>query len=47
VWPAGQREFDISRYRTRFVALELMYIGGAFQGFARQADSENTIEVRC
>ncbi|GIL65068.1 hypothetical protein Vafri_18923 [Volvox africanus] len=38
------REFDFSRYRTRFVALELMYVGWSFQGFARQDNTENTIE---
>ncbi|KAG2446693.1 hypothetical protein HYH02_008259 [Chlamydomonas schloesseri] len=38
------REFDFSRYRTRYVALELMYVGWAFQGFARQDNTENTIE---
>ncbi|PNW86426.1 hypothetical protein CHLRE_02g086050v5 [Chlamydomonas reinhardtii] len=38
------REFDFGRYRTRYVALELMYVGWAFQGFARQDNTENTIE---
>ncbi|GLC76345.1 hypothetical protein PLESTF_001769600 [Pleodorina starrii] len=38
------REFDFSRYRTRLVALELMYVGWTFQGFARQDNTENTIE---
>ncbi len=42
---AAPREFDFSRYRTRYVALELMYVGWAFQGFARQDTTENTIEV--
>ncbi|EFJ41544.1 tRNA pseudouridine synthase mitochondrial precursor [Volvox carteri f. nagariensis] len=39
------REFDFSRYRTRFVALELMYVGWSYQGFARQDNTENTIEA--
>ncbi|KAG2435225.1 hypothetical protein HXX76_007307 [Chlamydomonas incerta] len=38
------REFDFGRYRTRYVALELMYVGWAFQGFARQDNTDNTIE---
>ncbi|GFR44474.1 hypothetical protein Agub_g5737, partial [Astrephomene gubernaculifera] len=38
------REFDFTRYRTRPVALELMYVGWAFQGFARQDNTDNTIE---
>jgi hypothetical protein len=43
---AGERVFDFSRYSQRYVALHLMYIGWSYQGLARQADSENTIEVR-
>lgn len=42
---AGDRVFDFARYGQRFVALHLMYIGWSYQGLARQADSENTIEV--
>lgn len=42
----GVREFDLASYHRRFVALEVCYLGASFQGFARQADSENTIEVR-
>ncbi|KAG2489574.1 hypothetical protein HYH03_012022 [Edaphochlamys debaryana] len=38
------REFDFSRFRTRHVALELLYVGWSFQGFARQDSTENTIE---
>lgn len=40
----GDRAFDFSRYSQRYVALHLMYIGWSYQGLARQADSENTIE---
>jgi tRNA U38,U39,U40 pseudouridine synthase TruA len=42
----GDRPFDFGRYSQRYVALHLMYIGWSYQGLARQADSENTIEVR-
>lgn len=40
------RPFDFSTYHSRFVALEIAYLGWDFHGFASQADSENTIEVR-
>jgi hypothetical protein len=43
---AAPREFDFSAYRQRHVALEVMYFGWSFQGFARQDSTENTIEVR-
>jgi hypothetical protein len=36
---------DFSAFRQRYVALHLMYLGAGYQGLARQADSENTIEV--
>eukprot|EP00873_Tetraselmis_striata_P021117 jgi/Tetstr1/441381/TSEL_029630.t1 len=38
------RQFDFSRYAQRFVALEVVYIGWDFWGFASVADSEETIE---
>lgn len=37
--------FDYSKYGQRSVVLQLMYVGWSYQGFARQADSDNTIEV--
>jgi tRNA pseudouridine38/39 synthase len=37
--------FEFSRFATRSVVLQLMYVGWSYHGFARQADSENTIEV--
>lgn len=43
---AGDKDLDFSSYHSRYVALELLYLGGAYQGFAAQADSEETIEVR-
>eukprot|EP00879_Flechtneria_rotunda_P018895 GHRR01019833.1.p1 GENE.GHRR01019833.1~~GHRR01019833.1.p1 ORF type:complete len:179 (+),score=51.19 GHRR01019833.1:340-876(+) len=39
-----QKVFDFAKYSQRYVALHLMYVGWSYQGFARQADSENTIE---
>lgn len=38
------RTLDFAKYRLRYVALEVMYIGWAYQGFARQDNTENTIE---
>ena len=40
------RELDFSKCRKRHVALEVMYIGARFQGFARQDSTDNTIEAR-
>lgn len=36
---------DFTRYAQRKVALEVMYIGGTYQGFARQDMTDNTIEA--
>ena len=33
------------KFQQRHVALEVMYIGLRFQGFARQDTTDNTIEV--
>lgn len=41
----GPRELDFGSYHSRYVALELLYLGGRYQGFATQADTEETIEV--
>ena len=40
------REFDISKYRQRHIALHLQYNGTAYYGFASQAEEncEETIE---
>ena len=50
---AGQRRpFDISRYAQRYVALEVMYLGWRYNGFAYQQEdrcegtSVKTVEVR-
>lgn len=40
----GPRTFEFSRFATRSVVLQLMYVGWSYHGFARQADSESTIE---
>lgn len=40
----GGKEFDLSAYHQRHVALQLMYSGSTFQGFARQDNTDNTIE---
>jgi hypothetical protein len=43
---AGQkRVFDFSKFEQRSVVLQLMYVGWSYQGYARQADTDNTIEV--
>ncbi|KIZ05800.1 hypothetical protein MNEG_2154 [Monoraphidium neglectum] len=43
---AAAKPLDFSRYRQRYVALHLMYLGGKYHGLARQPDTENTIEAR-
>ena len=40
----GPRAFDINKYARRSVVLQLMYVGWNYHGFARQTDTENTIE---
>eukprot|EP01112_Ceratiomyxa_fruticulosa_P005999 TRINITY_DN1679_c0_g1_i3.p1 TRINITY_DN1679_c0_g1~~TRINITY_DN1679_c0_g1_i3.p1 ORF type:complete len:490 (-),score=101.08 TRINITY_DN1679_c0_g1_i3:265-1734(-) len=40
----AMREFDMSRYKRRHVALKVAYIGWDYHGLASQVDSENTIE---
>lgn len=39
-----KRGMDHSRYQTRYVALEMMYIGWAYHGFARQENTPETVE---
>ncbi|CAN8076435.1 unnamed protein product [Agarophyton chilense] len=39
------RQFDMSRYGQRQIALRIMYTGWRFHGFASQIDSENTVEA--
>ena len=42
---AGQRAFNMNAYQKRFVALEVLYLGAAYHGFASQADTDCTVEV--
>ncbi|KAL6784774.1 hypothetical protein ACKKBF_B03160 [Auxenochlorella protothecoides x Auxenochlorella symbiontica] len=39
-------DLDFASYQTRYVALEILYLGHAYDGFARQESSSNTIEAR-
>ena len=41
-----QRPFDMSRYAQRHVALRVAYIGTAYQGFAYQVETDDTVEGR-
>lgn len=43
--PAG-KDLDFSAYQQRYVALELLYLGHEYGGFARQDHMDETIEVR-
>jgi tRNA pseudouridine38/39 synthase len=38
------RDFDFSRFQRRYVALEIMYLGHDYYGFARQDSASETIE---
>lgn len=40
------RPFDFSAHPRRHVALRLAYLGWAYQGFAVQENTENTVEAR-
>ena len=42
---AGERAFAMNAYQKRYVALEVFYLGAAYNGFASQADTELTVEV--
>lgn len=37
---------DMAAYRSRYVALEVAYLGGRYHGLASQVNTEETIEVR-
>lgn len=39
-----RKEFDMSRYGQRQIALRLSYCGWLYHGFASQTDSDNTVE---
>jgi hypothetical protein len=43
-WLPG-RDLDFSAYQQRYVALELLYLGHRYAGFARQESTQETIEV--
>ena len=47
VLSAGRQQaaVDLSGYRQRLVALEIMYIGWHFRGFASQDNTADTVEV--
>ncbi|GAB9472210.1 hypothetical protein Gpo141_00009393 [Globisporangium polare] len=38
------REFSMSNYKNRFVAIKFLYLGERFAGFARQDHMEDTVE---
>lgn len=40
------RPFDFSAHPRRHVALRLAYLGWAYQGFAVQENTDNTVEAR-
>lgn len=44
--PPADPLIDFSTYQKRYVALELLYIGHNYGGFARQDNTQETIEVR-
>ena len=39
-----RRDLDFTEYQRRYVALEILYVGHDFHGFARQDNAGNTIE---
>ena len=41
---AGERDIDFSQYRTRYVAMHIMYNGEQYSGLAAQAEGLSTIE---
>lgn len=41
-----ERPFDFSAHPRRHVALRLAYLGWAYQGFAVQENTDNTVEAR-
>lgn len=42
---AEKREFNMDAYQRRYVALEVLYTGWNYHGFASQADTQETVEV--
>ena len=41
----GGADLDFASYRQRYIALELLYLGHAYDGFARQDNTDATIEA--
>lgn len=41
-----ERPFDFSAHPRRHVAMRLAYLGWAYQGFAVQENTDNTVEAR-
>lgn len=41
----AKKEFDMSRYHQRYIALKLAYLGWQYDGLAVQNDTDNTIET--
>ena len=41
-----KREFNMSKFRQRHIALRIAYIGDGMDGFAAQENSSNTVEVQ-
>ena len=39
-----RKEFDMSRYSQRYIALKIAFVGWDYQGFALQKHTDNTIE---
>ena len=39
-----QRQFDVTKYKKRYVALHVAYFGHKYRGYASQADTTETIE---
>ncbi|XP_078284567.1 tRNA pseudouridine(38/39) synthase [Rhinoraja longicauda] len=44
--PRRQRPFDFSQHGRRHVAVRLAYLGWGYQGFASQANTDNTVEAK-
>jgi tRNA pseudouridine38/39 synthase len=42
----GKKDFDITKYPKRLVALRIAYIGFNYQGFASQLNCDNTVEAK-
>ncbi|CAG2162043.1 unnamed protein product [Oppiella nova] len=43
--PRSERDFDFRKYKTRHIALKVLYLGWDYMGFAAQEDSHHTVEA--